>query len=128
MDKLLSEAGKEYGNNIIKKYAEKLINEVGKKYNRSTLFRIKQFYNIFSNEKVAPLVQQLNWTHCLLLIPLKDINVIYYYSKQVIVKNLTKRELEALIKFKEYERLGDNTKNKLTTNEKLTLEEYEKVL
>ena len=46
--KLLSEAGKEYGNDIIGKYAEKLVNEVGKKYNRSTLFRMKQFYNIFS--------------------------------------------------------------------------------
>ena len=29
--KLLSEAGKEYGKNIIKKYSEKLILEVGKK-------------------------------------------------------------------------------------------------
>ncbi len=31
--KLLNEAGKEYGKNIIKQYAEKLIIEVGKKYN-----------------------------------------------------------------------------------------------
>ena len=119
--KLLSEAGKEYGNNIIGQYAEKLAVEVGKKYNRSTLFRMKQFYNIFSNEKVAPMVRQLNWTHCLILIPLKDINVIYYYSKQVILKNLTKRELESLIKSKEYERLGEETKNKLVANEELKL-------
>ena len=119
--KLLSEAGKEYGKNIIGSYAKKLVNEVGKKYNRSTLFRMKQFYNIFSNEKVAPLVRQLNWTHCLILIPLKDINVIYYYSKQVILKSLTKRELESLIKSKEYERLGEETKNKLITNEELKL-------
>ena len=120
--KLLSDAGKEYGNDIIGKYAEKLVNEVGKKYNRSTLFRMKQFYNTFSNEKVAPLVRQLNWTHCLILIPLKDINVIYYYySKQVILKNLTKRELESLIKSREYERLSEETKNKLVTNEELKL-------
>ena len=32
--KLLSEAGKEYGKNIIKQYSEKLMNEVGKKYKR----------------------------------------------------------------------------------------------
>ena len=119
--KLLSEAGKAYGNDIIGSYAEKLVNEVGKKYNRSTLFRIKQFYNVFSDEKVAPLVRQLNWTHCLILIPLKDINVIYYYSKQVILRSLTKRELEALIKSREYERLDDNTKSKLITNEELKL-------
>ena len=116
--KLLSEAGKEYGNDIIGKYTEKLVNEVGKKYNRSTLFRMKQFYNIFSNEKVAPMVRQLNWTYCLILIPLKDINVIYYYSKQVILKNLTKK---SLIKSREYERLGEETKNKLVTNEELSL-------
>ena len=119
--KLLSKAGKEYGNDIIGSYAEKLIADVGKKYNRSTLFRMKQFYNTFSNEKVAPLVRQLNWTHCLILIPLKDINVIYYYSKQVILKNLTKRELESLIKSREYERLSEETKNKLVTNEELKL-------
>ena len=29
---------------------KKLVIEVGKKYNRRTLFRMKQFYNIFSNE------------------------------------------------------------------------------
>ena len=119
--KLLSDAGKEYGNDIIGKYAEKLVNEVGKKYNRSTLFRMKQFYNTFSNEKVAPMVRQLNWTRCLILIPLKDINVIYYYSKQVILKNLTKSELESLIKSREYERLSGDTKNKLITNEELKL-------
>ena len=34
--KLLSEAGKEYGRNIIKSYSEKLVVEVGKKYNRRT--------------------------------------------------------------------------------------------
>ena len=55
------------------------------------------------------------------MIPLKDINVIYYYSKQVILKNLTKRELESLIKSREYERLGEETKNKLVTNEELKL-------
>jgi predicted nuclease of restriction endonuclease-like (RecB) superfamily len=82
---------------------------------------MKQFYNTFSNEKVAPMVRQLNWTHCLILIPLKDINVIYYYSKQVILKNLTKSELESLIKSREYERLSGDTKNKLITNEELKL-------
>ena len=44
---------------IIEDYANRLMIEVGKKYNRSTLFRMKQFYNVFNNDKVAPLVQQL---------------------------------------------------------------------
>ena len=54
--KLLSEAGKEYGNDIIGQYAEKLVNEVGKKYNCRTLRRIRQFYNIFSDTKWSPMV------------------------------------------------------------------------
>ena len=96
--KLLNEAGGKYGDNIIEEYAKKLVVEVGKKYNRSTLFRMKQFYNVFSSEKVAPVVRQLNWSHCLLLIPIKDIDKINYYIKQVAVRNLSKRELEKAIK------------------------------
>ena len=57
--RLLSEAGSKYGDNIIDEYANKLIIDAGTKYTRSTLFRIKQLYNKFSNEKVAPLVRQL---------------------------------------------------------------------
>ena len=33
------------------KYFEKQVKEVGKKYNRRTLFRMKQFSNVFSNKK-----------------------------------------------------------------------------
>ena len=63
--RLLNEAGGKYGDNIIDEYSKKLVIEVGKKYNRRTLFRMKQFYNVFSNEKVSPLVTQLTWTHCI---------------------------------------------------------------
>ena len=38
--KLLSEAGKHYGESIIKKYSCKLINDIGNKYNERTLRRI----------------------------------------------------------------------------------------
>ena len=61
--KLLSEAGKEYGKNIIKQYSEKLVMEVGKKYNLSNLYRMRKFYKIFSNEKLEPLVPKLCWSH-----------------------------------------------------------------
>ena len=77
---LLNEANGKYGDKIINEYSKKLTLEVGKKYNRSTLYRMKQLFLIFSNEKVAPLVQQLNWSHCLILIPIKDIDKIYYYA------------------------------------------------
>ena len=119
--KLLSEAGKEYGNDIIGKYAEKLVNEVGKKYNRSTLFRMKQFYNIFSDTKVATSSQLLTWSHYVELLPLNDNNEINYYIKVCEQRNLDVRSLRILIKSKEYERLSEETKNKLVTNEELKL-------
>ncbi len=96
--KLLNEAGGKYGDNIIEEYSKKLVIEVGKKYNRSTLFRMKQFYNVFSNEKVAPLVQQLSWSHCLILLPIKSIDEINYYIRQVSNRNLSKRQLEVIVK------------------------------
>ena len=65
--KLLNEAGGKYGDKIIEEYVNKLMVEVGKKYNRRTLFRMKQFYNVFSNEKVSTLWTQLKWSHLRLL-------------------------------------------------------------
>ena len=123
--KLLSKAGKEYGNDIIGKYAEKLTNEVGKKYNRRTLFRMKQFYNLFGEQnieqKVSTMSTLLTWSHYSELLPLNDINKINYYIKICKQRNLDVRSLRRLIKSKEYERLDEETKNKLITNEELKL-------
>ena len=119
--KLLSEAGKEYGNDIIGKYAEKLTNEVGKKYNRRTLYRMKQFYNLFGEQKVSTMSTLLTWSHYSELLPLNDINKINYYIKICKQRNLDVRSLRSLIKSKEYERLDEETKNKLITNEELKL-------
>ena len=51
--KMLSEAGKNYGEGIIEKYSTQLINEVDKKYNTRNLKRMRQFYRMI--EKGAPL-------------------------------------------------------------------------
>ena len=108
--KLLDEAGKHYGEDIIGNYSKKLSSEIGKKYDRSTLFKMKKFYLLFSNEKVAPVVPQITWSHCLILLPIKDINKINYYIEQVSNRNLSKRQLQEMIKNKEYERLPKSTK------------------
>ena len=55
------------------------------------------------------------------LLPLKNVDEIKYYIDVCEKRNLTKRELESLIKSKEYERLSEETKNKLVTNEELKL-------
>ena len=98
--KLLNEAGGKYGDNIIDEYSKKLVVEVGKKYNRRTLFRMKQFYNIFSNEKVSTVWTQLTWSHLRLLFNL-EIDSMNYYIKDTINKNLSVRELEFKIVPKE---------------------------
>ena len=51
--KLLNDAGKNYGESIIKKYSVKLPNEFGKNYSCRLLFRIKQFYIFIENRKVS---------------------------------------------------------------------------
>ena len=57
--RLLKETGTTYGDDIIGKYSNKLMTEIGTKYNKRTLFRMRQFYIIFSNEKVSTLSTQL---------------------------------------------------------------------
>ena len=121
--KLLNEAGGKYGDNIINEYSKKLVIEVGKKYNRRTLFRMRQFYRTFSNEKVSPLVTQLTWTHYLVLLSVKDSNAVNYYIDQIFKRNLSKRQLQEVIKSKEYERLSDETKNKIIKEEKLEVKD-----
>ena len=121
--KLLHEAGKHYGENIIKKYSLQLQEEVGKKYNERTLYGMRKFYKVFSNPKLNPLGSKLSWTHYRTLISIKDITKIKYYIEQCIVLNLTKRELQAKIKNKEYERLPEETKNKLNKIEELNVKD-----
>ena len=117
--KMLSEAGKSYGENIIGKYSVKLIQELGKKYNTTTLKRMRQFYLLI--EKGARFGHQLSWSHYRELIPIKNINEVNYYINICEKELLTRDELRNRIKSKEYERLGEETKNKLITNEELKL-------
>ena len=124
--KMLSEAGKHYGEGIIEKYSIKLINELDKKYNKRTLFRMKQFYEIFKNEKVSPMATQLSWSHFIELLPLKNINKINYYISVCERQHLSKRELRERIKSEEYERLDEETKEKLKNNNKLEVQDLVK--
>lgn len=121
--KLLNEAGGKYGDNIIEEYSKKLVVEVGKKYNRRTLFRMKQFYNMFSDEKVSPLATQLTWSHYSELLSIKDENKLLYYVNIASKRKLSKRELREKIKNKEYERLPIETKNKLILNNEIEIKD-----
>lgn len=117
--KLLTEAGGKYGDNIIEEYSKKLVIEVGKKYNKRTLFRMKKFYNVFSNKKVTTMLTQLTWSHYLLLLSMSDYNEIIYYINISKSNNLTQRQLQEKIKSNEYQRIPVESKNKL--NQKIIL-------
>ena len=121
--RLLTEAGGRYGDNIIDEYSQKLVVEVGKKYNRRTLFRMKQFYNMFSDEKVSPLATQLTWSNYIELLSIKDGNKLSYYINGAKNNSLSKRELREKIKNKEYERLPSETKNKLILDDKIEIKD-----
>ncbi len=118
--KLLLEAGNNYGDGIIKEYSKKLTNEIGRKYSVRYLFDIRKLY-LFS--KVHPLGAQLTMSHYRLLFPLNDDNEIDYYINQIIKRNLSKRELERVIKSNEYGRLPEN---KIFEKEALNLVDFVK--
>ena len=107
-----------YGDGLIKEYSKKLIIDVNKQYNSRTLRRMRQFYIIFKDINWSPLATNLTWSHFCEVLALRDINKINYYLNISIKNNLSKRELRNKIKNKEYERLDEETKNKLITNNK----------
>ena len=85
---------------------------------------MRQFYWII--EKGATLSHQLTWSHYYELIPTNNINIINYYIHIVEVYNLSVRELRTKIKAKEYERLPEDTKNKLITTDNTNIKDLVK--
>lgn len=124
--KMLSEAGKQYGEDIIGKYSKKLSNELGKNYSITTLKRFRKYYLLFKNEKGATLSHQLTWSHIQELLSLNDMNIIDYYLSISIERNLSVRQLREKIKNNEYERLPEITKIKLKNKEKTNLKDFVK--
>ena len=121
--KILNDAGSSYGDSIIKEYSLKLIKDVDKKYNERTLRRMRQLYRFFEKQKWSPVGTKLSISHIRQLFGLTNSNEIDYYINQVEMKNLSKRQLEELIKNKEYERLPIETKNKLINEEKVDVKD-----
>ena len=104
-------------------YSKKLVVEVGKKYNRRTLFRMRKFYSVFSNEKVTTMLTQLTWSHYLLLLPINDYDEIIYYINISKNNNLTQRQLQDKIKSKEYQRIPIETKNKIVSKAQIEVKD-----
>ena len=82
--KLLSEAGKHYGEGIIREYSKNLTSELGKGYNVTNLKRFRQFYLLIA--KGAPLGHQLTWSHYRKILSLKNEKKIKYYIYKIMKK------------------------------------------
>ncbi len=121
--KLLSEAGKQYGEGIIKEYSEKLENDINLKYTERTLRRIRQFYLFCVVSKWSTLSTKLTWSHFCELLKINNTNEIKYYITICEQNNLSVRQLRERIKNKEYERLDEQTKLKIINEEDLKLED-----
>ena len=122
--KILSEAGKHYGEGIIKEYSKKLTNELGKGYTQSRLRYFRRFYDVFS--KCPTLLDKLSYSHYCELIWNDDFNKINYYINISIVQNLSVRQLREKIKLNEYERLPEVTKNKITSKQESNIIDFVK--
>ncbi|MGM9877567.1 MAG: PDDEXK nuclease domain-containing protein [Bacilli bacterium] len=122
--KMLSEAGKCYGEGIIKEYSKKLTSDLGKGYTQSRLRYFRRFYDVFS--KCPTLSDKLSYSHYCELIWNDDFNKINYYINISIIQNLSVRQLREKIKLNEYERLPEETKNKLTDKQESNIIEYVK--
>ena len=120
--KLLSEAGKSYGDGIIKEYSKRLTNELGKGYTITRLKYMRLYYKFA--EKSPTLSDLLTWSHYCELLPLENIDEIKYYVQITEANNLSVRELRKRIKSKEYERLDNKTKEKLIDKEDTLVSDF----
>lgn len=75
-------------------------------FTRANLFRMRQFYDSYrGDEKVAPLVRQLSWSHNLIILgQCKQRDEREFYVRMAVQERWSRRELERQLKAALYER------------------------
>ncbi len=121
--KLLLDAGNKYGEGIIKEYSIRLTKELGKGYSQRNLRNMRQLYKVF--QKWQTLSAKLSWSHYCEILWFDD-NKFQYYIKISELNNLSVRQLRERIKYREYERLPDNTKNNLINKDESNVIDFVK--
>ena len=109
-----------YGNQLIKEYSERLTSELGKGYTPTRLKYMREFYLLI--KKSPTLSDQfrninITWSNICEILSLKDEKEIEYYLNISNKFNLSTRDLRKRIKLKEYDRLDDDVKEKLSKQE-----------
>ena len=121
--KLLLDAGNKYGEGIIKEYSIRLTKELGKGYSQRNLRNMRQLYKVF--QKWQTLSAKLSWSHYCEILWFDD-NKFQYYIKISELNNLSVRQLRDRIKYREYERLPDTTKNNLINKDESNVIDFVK--
>ena len=124
--KMLSEAGKHYGEGIIKEYSQKLKFDLNKNYSVRLLYRMLKYYNFVSEGKVPTVSAKLSWSHYDEILRFDDISKITYYIKISEEQNLSIRQLRNRIKSNEYERLPESAKNKIISKDESNVVDFVK--
>ncbi|MDR0547707.1 MAG: PDDEXK nuclease domain-containing protein [Dysgonamonadaceae bacterium] len=95
----------DYGKKIVPTLSAQLVEKYGKNFEKSNLTRMMKFAELFPDlEIVAPLAQQLSWSHFRELIPLKTNEERLFYAIEAAERRWGKRELRKSIERKEFER------------------------
>ncbi|MCL2246084.1 MAG: DUF1016 N-terminal domain-containing protein [Lentimicrobiaceae bacterium] len=88
----------DYGKQIVATLSRQLTEKYGRNFERTNLTRMMKFAEqFFDLEIVAPLVQQLSWSHFRELIPLKSEEARLFYAKEAAERHWGKRELRQSI-------------------------------
>ena len=93
-----------YGDGLIKDWGIKLSEKYGKGYDASYLSKMRLFYITFPI--LESLIPKLSWTHYMQILPINNKNARNYYINQVILNNLSVRDLKREIKNKSFDRLS----------------------
>ncbi len=101
-------AAAEWGDSVVEQLARHLARTMPglRGFTRRNLFRMRQFYEIYAQDKkVSPLVTQLSWSHNLLIVgQCKRPEEREFYVRQSIREKWGKRELERQLKIGLFER------------------------
>lgn len=93
-----------YGNELIKNWAIKLTKKYGKGYTSTNLRYFRQFYLNFTNYHTV--CDKLSWSIIRIILPINNKNERNYYINQVILNDLSVRQLQQEIKSNSFDRLS----------------------
>ncbi len=94
----------DYGQEVIKNLARRLLADFGKGFDRSNLWHMRSFY--LSYPKLDAVRRELSWTHYRLLLRVENPDARSFYEQEAIGSRWSTRELERQIHSLLFERLA----------------------